>query len=306
MDKQKLESERIDKAVRYIWQHLDQELNLEELAATALYSTYHFLRIFKSVIGETPNKYITRLRMESAAHTITLNPERPILNVAIDVGYQSLESFSRAFKSFYSISPQSFKNSEQTEKLTIIQKRNSNPFIKKVIQEGGYGEVQDPASKDKHLEIEIIKLPEQKLVTLQTNLASPEKITGEFNNMTRWASAHELIQNGQYPFGVLNDFPLFTPYDKCRFLICLPARHKDLVSQPMHFLELPPRKYAKFVSLGDIDKIIRDMIHVAHQWLPETGHKVINDMALMIPVNDPCKVSFSENTYEILMPVVAV
>ncbi|MFI0429343.1 helix-turn-helix domain-containing protein [Mariniflexile sp. HMF6888] len=299
-----MELERIDKVVMYIWQHLDQELKLEKLAATGHYSPYHFLRVFKSVTGETPNKYITRLRMESAAHTIILNPERPILNIAMEVGYQSLESFSRAFKAFYSISPQKFKTSEQSEKLTIIQKRNLNSFIHKIIQASDNGQTPNHSNENDYPDVEILKLPEQKLITFQTYMVSLEKLTDGFKNMTRWATAHDQIEEGQYPFGMLNDFPLFTPLDKCRFLVCIPVKYKDLVTKPMHYLEIPPRKYSKFICNGDIDNIIRVMIYVAHQWLPEAGYKVINEMAMMIPINNPSKIPFNKNTYEILMPIV--
>ena len=58
---------RINLALNYIDDNLDTELSLESISKIAYYSPFHFHRIFKAVIGEPLNAYITRRRIEKAA-----------------------------------------------------------------------------------------------------------------------------------------------------------------------------------------------------------------------------------------------
>ncbi len=56
--------------MNFIFKNLKEELSLEKLASTANYSAFHFQKIFKQVIGESPKQYIIRLRLENAAHSL--------------------------------------------------------------------------------------------------------------------------------------------------------------------------------------------------------------------------------------------
>lgn len=113
--------ERINKVVRHIEQAIDREMSLDELATIACFSPFHFQRIFKEIIGETPKQFIKRLRLEEAARLIAFHPDRNILSVALQVGFQSLEVFSRAFKDYYSISPDTYRKSSESERFRITQ-----------------------------------------------------------------------------------------------------------------------------------------------------------------------------------------
>ncbi len=63
---------RIAAAVEYINLHLDEELELVDIAAVANFSPYHFHRIFKAFRGEPLGSYVSRLRVETAAHLLVL------------------------------------------------------------------------------------------------------------------------------------------------------------------------------------------------------------------------------------------
>ncbi|MDT9027025.1 AraC family transcriptional regulator [Rossellomorea yichunensis] len=54
MPQDKIQRNQIDKVVEYIDQHLSEDLSLEQLAKVSTYSPYHFQRLFKGLIGETP------------------------------------------------------------------------------------------------------------------------------------------------------------------------------------------------------------------------------------------------------------
>jgi AraC family transcriptional regulator len=83
-------------------------LTLAELAFYAMLSPGHFQRRFRSEVGETPHSYARRLRLERAAFRLRHENLR-ILDIALDAGYETHESFTRAFQGLFGHSPQSFR-----------------------------------------------------------------------------------------------------------------------------------------------------------------------------------------------------
>ncbi|NJN55505.1 MAG: helix-turn-helix transcriptional regulator [Anaerolineae bacterium] len=92
----------------YIQTHLDQELLLAQLAELGHLSPFHFQRLFLTTIGETPKAYVQRLRLERAAYQLKIR-EDTILEVALNNGYHHHETFSRAFKRWFGVSPQQYR-----------------------------------------------------------------------------------------------------------------------------------------------------------------------------------------------------
>jgi len=101
-------NERIHQVVDYISEHLSDELTLEDLASVACFSSFHFHRIFTFTTGETPHDFIERLRLEKAANKLCTMPNKSVSDIAAECGYNSISSFSRAFKKYHKISPVGF------------------------------------------------------------------------------------------------------------------------------------------------------------------------------------------------------
>ena len=79
-------------------------LDVPGLAATAHLSASHFGRLFKQVYGETPHRYLQRRRVERAM-TLLRQTDRPVTDVARDVGFASLGTFSSTFAAVVGHSP---------------------------------------------------------------------------------------------------------------------------------------------------------------------------------------------------------
>jgi len=90
--------ERVNAAIDYIELHLGEELTLEELAAVAHFSPYHFHRVFSIVAGETLGHFISRTRLERAASLLTTQPARSVTEIGAKSGFPNPSSFARAFK----------------------------------------------------------------------------------------------------------------------------------------------------------------------------------------------------------------
>lgn len=98
----------LEKALDYIENHLNDDINLSAVAKEAGYSLYHFQRIFKGVVGDSIKDYIIKRRITEAAKELTYT-NKPIIDIAIKYGYQSRETFSRAFNKVFGRNPSEVK-----------------------------------------------------------------------------------------------------------------------------------------------------------------------------------------------------
>ena len=92
----------------HIQANLDEDLSLDAVAKRVRLSPFHFHRLFRSTIGETLKQYTQRLRLERAANRLVIH-DTTILDVALDSGFHSHETFSREFKRRFQVTPRGYR-----------------------------------------------------------------------------------------------------------------------------------------------------------------------------------------------------
>ncbi len=98
----------VRKVIDYIEEHLEEELNLEQIAEHAGYSRFHLNRIFMEETGVTIHKYVQERRLTMAAEKL-VDTDMDITQIAYDAGYQSQQAFSLAFKQVYLCPPGAYR-----------------------------------------------------------------------------------------------------------------------------------------------------------------------------------------------------
>ena len=88
--------------------HSHRQIDLDAAAAQAELSPFHFLRLFSGVLGVTPHQYLLRSRLRHAARLLA-DDERPVTDVAYDVGFGDLSNFVRTFHRAAGVSPRKFR-----------------------------------------------------------------------------------------------------------------------------------------------------------------------------------------------------
>jgi AraC family transcriptional regulator len=99
---------RVSNVLRYIEEHADEPLGLEALSAVAITSKYHFLRIFRRIVGITPHQFLLDMRMSRAAVKLCTT-SMPISTIAFDTGFGDLSAFNARFKNVFGTSPGRFR-----------------------------------------------------------------------------------------------------------------------------------------------------------------------------------------------------
>jgi AraC family transcriptional regulator len=99
---------RVRRAVELMHAHLDRDLPLEEIAAAAYLSPFHFARLFKKVTGASPHAYLATLRA-ARAQTLLAETDLSVTEVSARVGYSSPSHFTKAFRQSTGLTPRAFR-----------------------------------------------------------------------------------------------------------------------------------------------------------------------------------------------------
>ena len=123
-------NEGIRNAVDYIESHLADDISIDEAAAEACVSTFYFQKIFMVLCGFTVGEYIRSRRLTLAAQELSSSSVK-VIDLAVKYGYDSPDSFTKAFTRFHGATPTSVRKGE-----TII--KAFAPLKIKLTLEGGY------------------------------------------------------------------------------------------------------------------------------------------------------------------------
>ena len=108
-------------AALWIDAHAQDPIGLEAAAAEVGLSPFHFLRLFAKVLGVTPHQYLVRSRLRRAARLLA-EDQRPVTDIAYDVGFADLSNFVRSFHRAAGVSPRGFRRAARGDR-KIFQDR---------------------------------------------------------------------------------------------------------------------------------------------------------------------------------------
>src|SRR5271169_3480111 len=98
----------VERAIRHMKKNLAEPLDLDELAQIAAISKFHLVRVFDEITGTTPHHFLSCLRVQRAKELL-LKSGASITEVCLEVGYNSLGTFSNTFSELVGLSPQEFR-----------------------------------------------------------------------------------------------------------------------------------------------------------------------------------------------------
>lgn len=99
---------RLRRACAFIEENYQQPLDLDAIARQACFSRYHFLRLFRQRFGTTPHQYLIERRLERAKELLKTS-DLSVTEVCLEVGFQSLGSFSELFRRYVGHAPSRYR-----------------------------------------------------------------------------------------------------------------------------------------------------------------------------------------------------
>lgn len=120
--------ERIVRALNYAEDHFSKDMDLKTVAREACISPYHFHRLFKRETGVSFKQFVDTLKMEKAYQAVVMG-EQTIAELALELGYNDYETFSRRFKKYHRVSPDDLKSILQKLPSEARKQESSQPLI---------------------------------------------------------------------------------------------------------------------------------------------------------------------------------
>jgi AraC family transcriptional regulator len=249
---------RLQKAIDYIEENLEQSFSLADVSNTAFSSLSYFHRIFYFMTGFTLKEYIRKRRLSNAAYQLHCS-KITITDIAFNAQYETLESFTRAFKKHFGVSPRIFRASNQEyslfEKIDILKK---------------YSKQLDSAL-DFELDLKYVLYKESIIQGFQihTTLENSQQAIDICNFANDMLQKNKLLEFFNLKktsiFGVYTNMTDENEFDYT--IGCLKKsnlKHSELLVTHI----LPTSTYAKF-SLNRIDRIKEAWHYIYGIWFPE-------------------------------------
>ena len=284
---------RIDRVIDHLRANLDRQVKLEELARIACFSEFHFHRIFSAVSGETLNNFTNRLRLEKAARLLRYS-DRSLTNIALDCGFSSSATFSRAFRYGYDTSPSQFRKSGEIKKSKIC---------KELFPQEEYGLPMSDEEKRSAFPVRLIDIPERQVAYIRvTNAFEMDRVLAALKAIIEWAKAQDIFAEGVL-FGMTVDDPHVTPKHLYRYEVCLASSFPFECTEGMSKLRMPAMQYAAIKVSGDIHKVATAWDYLYRDWLINSAYEAEHAPALEILLDKENAMDWSHFDLELCLPV---
>lgn len=226
----------------YLQTHHDRSISLTQLARIAGYSPCHFQRLCQQKFGLGPGKLNELIRLQRGYFLLSYRTWLPVTDVAFDCGYESPDSFSRAFKRVTGYTPTQFK----AQQVTITPPLQS--YLHQWNEENST--MSATSQVDFNAQINVVSLPELKVCAFR-HTGHPARLNGSIQRFIGWRREHKLPPDQYRTFNFLhNDPTTVAPAAFCFDLACERPAKQVVLADDMRFDTIPAGRYASLKITG--------------------------------------------------------
>ncbi|MBM7614936.1 AraC family transcriptional regulator [Alkaliphilus hydrothermalis] len=250
---------RLNASIDYLEKNIEDKLNIDEVAKMALTSKFHFQRMFHMVTGVSVAEYVRRRRLTLAAQKLATSDVK-VIDVALKYGYQTPESFSKAFSKMHGINPSEVRGQGMDLKayprLSFhIQIKGEAVMNYRIVEKEGFKVV-----------------GQSKLVT--TKEGKNFEIIPKFWDEVNSNGVCRELESRVGEMGILGICMDFChEKDEFTYVVAAEKLNGDV---PNHMIEkeIPASTWAVFESIGPMPTAIQDVIkRIYSEWFPATGYE---------------------------------
>lgn len=260
---------RLQRAIDFIEDNLDENIAIASAAQAAAFSHWHFQTVFHAVTGDTVKVYLRKRRLTRAGIALC-SSQIQIIDIALIAGFESQQSFSRAFKTQFGITPAVCR--KQDIKSIMI---NSKPKItEEYLRHLSIGINMQPVIKTLDsilaigMETHFISAAAPRFNALEVI----PRLWGDFR--ARKSEISNLA--GEYNVGVT--FPKWegqkSNLENMLYVACAAVTSDISPPKGMVRIEIPAGRYAIFTHKGKVEGIAHTMRYIYGSWLPKSEHQL--------------------------------
>ncbi|WP_439627477.1 AraC family transcriptional regulator [Shinella sp.] len=270
---------RLSRVSAYIYDHLDEDIDLDRLAEIACLSAHHWHRVYRAVHNETLAATVRRLRLHRAAGDL-VRSDQTVRDIAARWGYPNLQSFTRTFAAAYGMPPARYR------------------------REGSHRAFEPQSGKEptRMYDITIRTLPEQTLLGVP-HAGSYMGIGKAFEALYGALFSRNIFRPDMRMVGVFLDDPDLVAEDKLRSFACVTANETVPAEAPLVRRTLAGGEYAVLRHQGPYANMGAAYRWLYATWLPASGRSIRDEVMFEIYLNNPREVSPSELLTEIHLPL---
>lgn len=251
--------ERMRKALEFIETHMEEEFDVNEVAKVACSSTFHFQKMFHMLTGVTVAEYARKRRLTLAAQEMAVSNAK-VIDIALKYGYDTPESFSKAFRKVHGISPSAAREPGVSLK--------AYPRLAFHISLKG----------DKDMDYKIVEKPAFAVIGKGIRVTT---CNGENNRIVPkfWSESHEsglCDRLGAFAgdMGMLGVCMEFEPALKEFTYLIAVEKPEGPLPEDLTQKEIPAATWAIFESVGPMpDAIQKVWQRIYSEWFPATGYE---------------------------------
>ena len=275
--------ERLNESIRYIEEHLTDEISYERLGQIACCSAYHYQRMFTYMAGVTLAEYIRRRKMSLAAVDLQSGTER-IIDIAEKYGYSSPTAFNRAFQGVHGAAPSAVRSEGVPVK--------SFPPIRFTVSVKGAEEMNYRIETREAFRVVGVSAPLDQ--EIERNFAVVPQMGGEAagnGTIQRLAGMMDALPAGLLGVSACGDA------EEWRYWIAVSST-KDRGEFEEYVI--PASTWAIFPGAGTGQSIQELERRIITEWLPTSGYEYTNAPDIEVYLNpDP-----QDAKYEVWIPVI--
>lgn len=281
----------VHSALTRVAESLDEALDFPALADRACLSPLHFHRIFRTLTGETALELHRRLRLERAALRLAQS-DTAVTVIAFEAGYETHESFTRAFREAYGASPSEFRGRQQNRLCAADHRigfRLASPInlhIDTPLAEVVFTSLLNGGTA---MKVSIESMDEIRVACVE-HRGPYNTIHQSFGKLGAIAGPAGLFEQPEaMMIGIYYDDPESTPAAELRSDAGIVIKAGTAVPAGLIERKLAAGEYAKTTHIGPYDQLGDAWARLLGQWLPASGRRLAPSVAYELYRNDPSR-----------------
>lgn len=270
--------ERILKVLRHIQDNLDREINVDELARLACFSSAHFHRFFKGMLGESLGEHVRRLRLERSALMLLVS-DQSVTRIALDAGYDTPEAYSRGFRRMFGAPPSEYRR--DSRKRLYPESPSGVHYLPDGDRPG-----LNFRTRSMSMNVEIVTMPPRRVAYMR-HVGPYFGVEKVWEALCGWAGAKGLFGPETLFLGVCHDDPHITAPEKIRYDACLTVPDHVEAEGPVGIQEVFGGEWAVSRLIGPYEGLQDFYNRFVGCWLPQSGRELRESASIEVYRNTP-------------------